>query len=149
MNLMERSRAAEALFKAWVDRPLRWGEADCVLMAADMFRRLGVPSPLKTAPKWRGPRTALRALQRKGCATLFDAVDMHAGRLPAPLFAMAGDIVALPSDDPAMPALAVCIGPDGLICFGPDVDEAGAPVDGSARARRVDMQMALVAWRIG
>jgi hypothetical protein len=62
---------------------------------------------------------------------------------------MAGDIVALKADKKTLPCLGVMLGPDALICFYSDLDESGQKIPNTSRARRLDMQFAEYAWRIG
>lgn len=149
MNLIERTFATEKLFFEWHKVPHIWGSLDCARMSARMAEILTGFNPMNDWPDYASEQQAFKAIRAKGFKSLQEAVSSYATKLEGPLFAMAGDIVAIKSKKERMPALGVCLGPDAVLCFWSDLDEAGEIIPNTSIARRLDMQFAEVAWRIG
>ncbi len=149
MNLIDRGHLVEKIFQAWHRRPLVWGLFDCAQLAADMAYELTGTNPLAAWPAYQDEKQAMRTVRAAGFKNLRLAVSSFAKPLPGPLFALAGDVVALPSAMKTMPALGICLGPDAVLCFWGDLNEAGQVIPGTSRARRLDMKFADAAWRVG
>ncbi len=149
MNYMERTFAAQKIFDEWNNVPLVWGSLDCANLASRAAEIMIGESPIKDWPAYSTEQQAWKAIRAMGFKSLQEAVDSYAQRLEGPLFAIAGDIVAIKSEKERMPALGICLGPDAVLCFASDLDEKGELVTNTARARRLDMQFAIDAWRIG
>lgn len=64
---------------------------------------------LPPVPMFKTPLGARKALKKQGCETIADLLDKYFIRLPAPSYALVGDIVTLPAEH----LDAVCIA-DGL-----------------------------------
>jgi hypothetical protein len=148
MNLIDRGHQVEKIFHIWHRRRLVWGLFDCAQLAADMAYELTGTNPLASWPAYQDEVEAMRTIRAAGFKSLRKAVSSFAKPLPGPLFALAGDIVALPSNKRSMPALGVCLGPDAVLCFWSDLDDAGKSIAGTSMARRLDMKFADAAWRI-
>ena len=149
MTPNERTFQAQNLFADWHKLPLNWGVWDCARMAGDMAARITGTNPIADWPEYKSEQQAVKSLRKMGFKSLQDAVSSFATPLEGPLFAMAGDIVAIKADKKIMPALGVMLGPDAIICFYSDLDEKGEKIPNTSRARRLDMQFAEYAWRIG
>lgn len=95
-EINKRVRAADACGSAFIGRPLKWGVHDCIHLVKFNLHQLGVSVPLMKGVRYRTERGAMKALKDFGFADLVEAMD-HAGfrRLPAPAFALPGDIVAI------------------------------------------------------
>ncbi len=149
MNLHDRTMKAQLLFNEWHNQPHIWGSLDCAHMAARMVEIITGSKPMADWPAYESEQQAFKAVRAKGFKSLQDAVSSYATPLDGPLFAIAGDIVAIKAKLERMPALGVCLGPDAVLCFYSDLDANGEPISGTARARRLDMQFAEHAWRVG
>jgi hypothetical protein len=149
MNLHERTAKAQQLFNEWHNQPHIWGSLDCARMATRMVEIATGSNPMADWPEYSSEQQAFKAIRAKGFKSLQDAVSSYATKLEAPLFAIAGDIVAIKGKKDRMPALGICLGPDAVLCFFSDLDESGNSIPGTSRARRLDMQFAEAAWRIG
>lgn len=149
MNLVERAHIAEKVFHEWGDSPMVWGSLDCAHLASRIVELATGTSPIKDWPAYSSKQQAFKAIRAMGFKSLQDAVDSYAQRLEGPLFAVAGDIVAIQSKFERMPALGICLGPDAVFCYVSDLDEKGELIPNTARVRRLDMQFAIAAWRVG
>ena len=149
MNILERSKVAQQIFDEWHGQPLVWGSLDCANLASRLVQIITGKNPIADWPAYATEQQAFKAIKAMGFKSLQDAVTEHAKPLDGPLFAIAGDIVAIKSKFDRMPALGVCLGPDAVLCFYSDLDESGEMISGTARARRLDMQFAVAAWRVG
>ncbi len=149
MNLYDRTMKAQQLFNEWHNQPHVWGSLDCAHMAARMAEIMTGNNPIADWPAYESQQQAFKAIRAKGFKSLQDAVSSYATPLDGPLFAIAGDIVAIKAKRDRMPALGVCLGPDAVLCFYSDLDDSGEPISGTSRARRLDMQFAVSAWRVG
>ena len=149
MNMLERTQVAQQIFNEWHGTPHAWGSLDCAHMAARMAEIMTGENPTKNWPEYSSEQQAFKAIRAMGFKSLQEAVSSYAKPLDGPLFAIAGDIVAIKSKFDRMPALGVCLGPDAVLCFYSDLDESGEMISGTSRARRLDMQFAEAAWRVG
>ncbi len=126
-TLPERAAAAESAIARFSDQPFAWGEFDCLRMVAHALRQLGHPPPLRQAGNYRTLLGAHRALKRTGYATLQDWVDAWGLKRITPAMALTGDVLALPSEIPAMPALALVLSGGRVLAYAPELGCA-APV---------------------
>jgi hypothetical protein len=149
MNMVERAQVAQQLFNEWHRMPHAWGSTDCARMSARLAEIMTGDNPAKDWPEYSSEQQAFKAIRAMGFKSLQDAVSSYATPLDGPLFAMAGDIVAIKANKARMPALGVCLGPDAVLCFWSDLDENGEKIAGTSKARRLDMQFAIAAWRVG
>ena len=115
-TLPERAAAAESAIARFSGQPFAWGERDCLRMVAHALRELGHAPPLRAAGKYATLIGAHRALKRTGHATLQEWVDAWGLRRITPAMALPADILALPSEVEAMPALGP--GPVRRACAG-------------------------------
>jgi hypothetical protein len=133
--------ALAAAIEAARGRRWRWGAHDCATFAHGCAAAvLGGPTPwdgwaLGTdgRPVWRCRRSAERALRALG--GLPAAMDLGAARLPSPLLARRGDVVALP-------------GARGEPCLGV-AEGAHAWVAAPAGLDRAPLAAATAAWPVG
>lgn len=149
MNVYERTTHTQKLFDEWHGTPHAWGSTDCAHMTARLAELMTGENPTKNWPTYSSEQQAFKAIRAMGFKSLQEAVSSYATPLDGPLFAIAGDIVAIKGKHDRMPALGVCLGPDAVLCFWSDLDENGEKIAGTSRARRLDMQFAIAAWRVG
>jgi hypothetical protein len=149
MNMLDRTMKTQQLFNEWHNQPHVWGSLDCAHMASRLVEIITGKNPIADWPAYTTEQQAFKAIRAKGFKSLQEAVTEHAKPLDGPLFAIAGDIVAIKAKRDRMPALGVCLGPDAVLCFYSDLDDSGEPISGTSRARRLDMQFAEHAWRVG
>lgn len=149
MNMLERSQVAQQIFNEWHNQPLVWGSLDCANLASRLVQIITGKNPIADWPSYGTEQQAFKAIRAMGFKSLQEAVTQHATPLDGPLFAIAGDIVAIKGKRARMPALGVCLGPDAVLCFYSDLDDSGERISGTSRARRLDMQFAVAAWRVG
>jgi hypothetical protein len=149
MNMVERAQVAQQLFNEWHLMPHAWGSTDCAHMAARLVEIMTAENPIAAWPEYASEQQAFKAIRAMGFKSLQDAVSSYATPLDGALFAIVGDIVAIKSKNDRMPALGVCLGPDAVLCFWSDLDENGEKIPGTSKARRLDMQFAVAAWRVG
>lgn len=113
-----RVAAAEATMAAFAGQTFGWGRFDCVRLAAHVLRGLGYRPRLSRGGRYSSALGAAKALKRTGFASIEEALDaLGLARLPCS-YAMAGDIVALPSNS-SMLALGVVIAPGHVLAFSP------------------------------
>jgi hypothetical protein len=149
MNLYQRTMHTQKLFDEWHGTPHAWGSTDCAHMAARLVEIMTGENPIAAWPEYASEQQAFKAIRAMGFKSLQDAVSSYATPLDGPLFAIAGDIVAIKGKFERMPALGVCLGPDAVLCFWSDLDDAGQIIPDTSKARRLDMQFAVAAWRVG
>ena len=149
MNLVQRTQFADKIFHEWENTPFSWGERDCANLAARLVEIMTGQNPMSNWPKYASEQQAFKAVKSMGFKSLQEAVSSYATPLDGPLFAIAGDIVAIKAKHERMPALGVCLGPDAVLCFWSDLDDSGEIISDTNRARRLDMQFAIAAWRVG
>jgi hypothetical protein len=122
-----RQEAAEATLNAFIGKPMVWGSADCVRLAAFNLRHMGRPPPLRKGGAYKTEAGARAALKRAGYADLAEALDgIGLERVPF-AYHMMGDIVALPGRG-GWHALNVAVGNNKLLGFADDgICRAGEP----------------------
>ena len=125
--LARRVPAAESAIAHFSGKPFEWGRYDCLRMVAHALREMGHAPPLRAAGKYATLLGAHRALKRTGFATLQDWVDAWGLRRITPAMAMTGDILALPSEIPTMPALGLVLSAGRVLAYAPEIGSA-APV---------------------
>ena len=133
-----RTRAAQATLDQWSTRPMRLGTSDCVRMTASHLRRLGHKVKLPASGSYRTIRSALKALDERGYASLADALDGMGLERIAPAAAIVGDVLALPAED-KLGALVVALGNGRVVGYHADAVGAAVlqPVDYIAAWRAV------------
>ena len=137
--LERRVAAAQATLDHFTGRPFVWGKCDCAIMAADVLRRLGRTTPLRSFGSYRTALSATRALKKKGFADLPAVLDDY-GLLRIPYAAaLPGDIVSTPGEDAWGDALAVDLGRGRYLGFARDVE--------GARAGVITLPVVNAAWR--
>lgn len=109
---VERAALTQATADKWLaDVPFGWGKGDCIRLAADHVKRFGHKVSLSRGGSYTSALGARRALKRAGgddLQALLDSVPSLL-RLPAPAFAMIGDLVTLPGSE-SFDALVVYLG---------------------------------------
>ena len=138
--LIERQRAAESTVAKFKGQAFVWGKTDCVRLVAHTLRQLGYPPPLRDAGAYSSHLGAKRALKRTGFPTLQGWVDAWGLKRIAPAAALTGDIVALPSGDDAMPAMALVLSNGRFFGFMPET--------GCATVFALKAAAPLAAWSI-
>lgn len=134
---MERRRdAAQATLDRFKDKPFEFGTSDCARLVAFHLRQIGKPVKVAKAGSYKSLLGATRALKRLGFDNLSDLMDSHLERLPAPAFAIAGDVIAMPGEE-GPGALSVCMGNGRALGF--HADAAGAVI--------MEPREMLAAWR--
>lgn len=124
--LVRRTEITQATLDRFRDRPLRYGSADCVQMAAAHLKAMGHRVLLSKGGRYQTAIGALRALRRAGFASLTEALDgQHLERI-APAAAWTGDIIAIPADEGAkLEALGIALGNGRVLAWHPDLPGAG------------------------
>ena len=107
--LVRRTAAAQKTLDTWSKRPMKLGSSDCVRMAASHLRLLGYKVRLPNSGSYRTVRSATKALQAAGYASLEQALDAHGLQRIAPAAAIVGDILMLPGVD-KLGGLTVALG---------------------------------------
>ena len=125
-TLPERAAAAESAIARFSGQPFAWGERDCLRMVAHALRELGHAPPLRAAGKYGTLIGAHRALKRTGYATLQAWVDAWGLRRITPAMALPADILALPSEIDAMPALGLVLSGGRVLAYVPEFGCAAA-----------------------
>ncbi len=125
-TLPERAAAAESAIARFSGQPFAWGQFDCLRMVSHALRELGHAPPLRMAGKYSTLIGAHRALKRTGFATLHDWVDAWGLKRITPAMALTGDVLALPSQIEAMPALALALQGGRVFVYVPELGTAAA-----------------------
>lgn len=118
--MLARRDAAQAVLDAFRDQPFQYGRRDCVRMVAAHLRLLGYKVKLPAAGSYRSHRSALKALQARGFATVGDALDGIGLIRKAPAGMIVGDIVQLPAEH-ELGGLAIALGNGRIVGFHQDV----------------------------
>lgn len=109
-DLLRRKAAADACVRRFAGKPLRWGQTDCVKLAALAMRKQGVTVPLLRGVRYSSETTALRRLRELGFDCLSAAMDATGLVRIAPARALPGDIVGLPTESEGFDvSLMVCV----------------------------------------
>lgn len=142
-QLIKRQRAVDACLTKFRDRPRKFGQADCVRLAALALRKQGVPVPKLRGLSYRSKKQAEGALKDLGFETLIEAVDDLGLAQIAPLSALPGDLIAMPvpEDDPFGASLMVVHTSGSKRAIGFDGE-------GSIRLVIPDLSACIKAWRV-
>ena len=142
--MMIRRAAVDACAKKFVDRPVKWGERDCVKLFALALRKqgFGIIEPLKGV-RYRTKTSGMKRFKESGFPNLVDAVDKLGLTRIAPSMTLPGDIVAMqaPDDDPFGASLMV-------VHTGATRRLIGLDGEGMFRVVIPDMKFVLAAWRV-
>lgn len=138
-----RQRAVAACLKKFDGRARKFGQADCVKLAALALRKQRVAVPLLRGVQYRSLTSAVRALQDTGCADLCEAVDALGLARIAPAMTWPGDLIAMPvpDDDPFGASLMVVHTAGARRVLGFDGH-------GTIRVVQPDLKACLAAWRV-
>ena len=140
-SLIERAKAAESTIAKFAGQGFIWGKSDCLRLVAHTLRQLGHAPPLRDAGVYSSHLGARRALKRTGFATLPEWVDSWGLLRIPPAMVLTGDVVALPSGDAAMPALALALPNGRVLGFVPELGVA-------ASVMLAEGVSPLAAWRV-
>ncbi|WP_411340303.1 hypothetical protein V6U71_21445 [Sphingopyxis sp. J-6] len=94
-SVAARVERTERTLRAWRERPFQWC---CVQMARAHARNMG-HRKLPVVPEVASAAEAVRALKAMGYVSIAAMMDAHFERLPAPAFALVGDLLLLPGED--------------------------------------------------
>ena len=114
MDLLFRRQAVDATLARFRDSAFQWGKNDCVRMAIFHVRKMGHTVKLAKSGSYSTPAGALRALKAAGYNSLFAALSDRFEEI-APAMALPGDIIALPSDNESLPALAIRVSNNAVL----------------------------------
>lgn len=121
-QMIRRTEAVEATIARFKDKPLQYGNDDCIRMISFCLRKLGVRTPLLKAGSYSSAAGAARAMKRMGVKNLIEGVDLLGlPRIP-PALALPADVMAL--EGPAGPALVVALGNGRVLGFYEGADNA-------------------------
>lgn len=117
-----RAKITEDSLRRWRGRPFRWGKADCGRLAQSHVEAMGHRVDVKLR-HYRDALGAARALAELGVKRLPEFIDTipTLQRLPAPAFALPGDLVALPAED-SLGAICIYLGNGSALGWHPDVE---------------------------
>lgn len=142
--MMIRRAAVDACAKKFLDRPKKWGERDCVKLAALALRKqgFGIIQPLKGV-RYRTKTSGMKRFKESGFSDLVAAVDELGLQQIAPAMTLPGDLIAVkaPEDDPFGASLMV-------VHTGAARRLIGLNDDGIFRVVIPDMDYVLAAWRV-
>jgi hypothetical protein len=124
ITLIERVAATNVVVKKLAGKPLVWGKTDCARLVAVALRELGKAPPLRDAGVYKSYLGAHKSLRKMGHETLQDWVDTWGLRPIIPAFILPADVVALPSDDPKMPCLALVLTNNRFFTYIPETGVA-------------------------
>lgn len=119
---MNRRDAAIHTVVAYLDKDFRWGEADCVRLAASVLRNLGYKPGLNRGGRYTTEFGAARALRRAGFTTTEGWVDDVVGpdnRIDLTLVKQ-GDIIGFNDGSASLTALSVSLGNGRVLGFHSD-----------------------------
>lgn len=123
-----KARAAQACIDRFAGKARREGSNDCARLTCHALHHAGVAVPFLKGQKWTSEASGLRLLRKLGFADLIAAVDAVGLERIAPARAVAGDIVALPCEDPRWGcALTVAVGNGRVIGFQQGVAQVVQP----------------------
>lgn len=133
MSADRRAAITQKTVARWRGRPFRWGKADCGHLALAHVEAMG-HRPDVTLRHYRDALGAARALKDLGVdrlPALLDRLDCLQ-KLPAPAFALPGDLVALPADDGeggGLGAICIYLGNGAVLGWHPDADGCEILID--------------------
>lgn len=107
-SVAARVERTERTLRSWRERPFEWSSQSCVHLARAHARNMG-HRKLPVVPALSGPADALRALKAMGHRSVAELFDAHLERLPAPAFALVGDLLLFPDEEGRVEPLG-CIG---------------------------------------
>ena len=121
MQYLRRVEAVLATRDAFLGKSIAWGRVDCLHIVAFCLKALGHRKPTKGVRKYSTEIGAVRAMKASGFASLVDAVDAYGLEPIPPAMAMAGDVIAYPSDDAGFGgfALGIAVGDNKFIGMAP------------------------------
>lgn len=105
-TLAVRQDATEKTFARFANKPFSWAGANCVRLAR--WQAVNMGHKLPPIPRFQSALGAKRALASRGADSVAALLDQYFARLPAPAYALLGDLIALPGD-PALGLEAVGI----------------------------------------
>lgn len=112
-SVAARADATGRTLRIFQGRAFDWASgATCLHLAREQARALGHRG-LPRIPALAGPVDALRHLHAQGAATLAELMDQHFKRLPAPAFALVGDLLLLPGEDGTAEPFGALVVSDG------------------------------------
>lgn len=111
MNLSERARATQSVIDKYRTKRFDWSGSHCLRLARSQGIALGHKLP--PIPVFRSAFSAQKALKKRGFDSVSDLLDSFFPRLPAPAYAIVGDLVTLPGD--GMEAIFIADGLGNLI----------------------------------
>lgn len=156
-KMTDRAEIAQAAHDRFAGRPFSWGDRDCAQLAKFVVMRAGHPNPLKGAQDYAGEVGAVRALRhalktvgKPADGTLADVLDgLGYVRLPAPAFALPGDLIGMQGTAPFGFALAVSMGNGKALAFAIDPESGeGVGFVGDALITRDGITPAAAAWSL-
>ncbi|MBX7496756.1 hypothetical protein K3172_12895 [Qipengyuania sp. 6B39] len=119
MTLAERAARTQTVIDRFRGKPFRWEGANCIRLARAQAVALGHDLP--PVPQFRSALGAKKALDKRGFASVSAMLDHYFEQLPAPAFAIVGDLVSLPVDPEhagaGMDAIAIADGLGNLLCW--------------------------------
>lgn len=116
--VIQRRDAAQATLDQFQGQAFAWGSRDCIRLAAHALRGLGYQPRLSRGGYYKTALGARKALGRAGFGSIEAALDALGLARVSYAYAMAGDIVALPSAED-WPALGVVVAPGRVLAFSP------------------------------
>ncbi len=115
MSGLDRKDATEKTLQWFAPRPFDWAKsATCVHMVRRHLVHMGHKVP--PMPQFRSPLTAKRALHDRGWESLGAMMDSIVPRIGSS-WKLLGDVLELPSDSDAFPALVVYTGNDTIMGY--------------------------------
>lgn len=137
-KLNRRVKIAQMAVDKYKDKSFSFKDnRDCGMMALFVLTKLGVaPHKRKDFGNYTTAKGAKKALARLGYDNLIDLMDKHFERI-TPAMCLPGDIVAIPSEDDAIGALAISLGNGAVLTYH---EEHEGAVTGS-------LESATAAWR--
>lgn len=114
MLLSERGLRTEKVIARYREKPFDWHGANCIRLAAAQARAMGHKVP--PVPAFRSALGAKKALAKRGVESVTELLDQHFARLPAPAFALVGDLAVLrgEDDDEGLDCVCICDGRGNL-----------------------------------
>jgi hypothetical protein len=96
-TLAERGQRTQAIIDRFYEQPFNWRGAHCIKLAAAQGKAMGHKLP--PLPTFRSALGAKRALSKRDAANVAELLDHYFVRLPAPAFALLGDLCVLPGEE--------------------------------------------------
>jgi|GEM_PF-2103072 len=96
-TLAERGTRTQATIDRYFEHPFSWRGAHCIKLTAAQAKAMGHKVP--PLPVFRSAVGAKKALAKRGVSSVTELLDQHFTRLPAPAFALLGDLCVLPGEE--------------------------------------------------